>query len=191
MKRVMMMHAGTEVPGVRGRFGVGMMLLGGLLLAGCEGAVVLPAEEILAEVEEGATRSEVLALLPDGGLEPDGPEQAATIVQGYHADRYFFDGIFVEVLWVHDVSAGYPRDEFRSFLNPVIFRDQVLDGWGWSHFEMRSEEWGIAEREPQSAAAANMRVPGTSPGTAGPPAAEPSAPDDSGEPDDREAGPSA
>ncbi|MEX1256183.1 MAG: hypothetical protein WEG36_01070 [Gemmatimonadota bacterium] len=116
-----------------------------LLLAGCEQP---PGAEILETFEPGAPKAEVLARIPHGGVVASDPMEAPLILQGYWFEQYFVDGGIVEVMWLHDVERGYPEEEFRRNLNPVIFRDEVLDGWGWSHFDRRQADWRIIERQP-------------------------------------------
>lgn len=115
------------------------------LVAGCD---QLPGTELLEPLQPGTTKAEVLALLPPGGIVPANDMEAPQLMHGYWHERYFVDGGTVEVLWLHDVEDGYPEEDFRTHLNPVIFRDEVLDGWGWEHFDLRREEWRLVERLP-------------------------------------------
>lgn len=140
----------------RGRVRLGTAFLAvGLVAAGCA-ETALPAAEHLEPFTEGATQEEVLAALPDGGILATSSIEEPQIVDGYWMDRYFIEGGYVEVLWVHDTASGYPSAEFRQNLNPVIFRDGILDGWGWEHFDARREEWSISERRPMTEGAANI-----------------------------------
>ncbi len=127
---------------------VGLLLVG---MAGCEAEAARPGEAVLGELEAGVTREEVLARLPPGGLEPSEPSEAAALAGGYGLDRYFLEGRFIEVLWVHDPQEGPPSgsDEHRTRLTPVVFADDAMDGWGWPHFDRRREEWGILEWTPR------------------------------------------
>jgi hypothetical protein len=124
------------------RFGMAVLLF---TLAGCG---ELPGTELLGTLEVGTPKAEILALLPEGGIVPANEMEAPQLLQGYWHERYFVEGQTIEVLWLHDVENGYPEDEFRRNLNPVIFRDDLLDGWGWEHFDLRREEWLLVEREP-------------------------------------------
>jgi hypothetical protein len=119
-----------------------------MVLAGCD---QLPGTEVLQTVEPGTPKADVLALFPHGGIIPSDPMDESQILQGYWFERYFVAGGTVEVVWIYDVEAGYPEEDFRSSLNPVIFREELLDGWGWEHFDLRREEWMLMERRPMPA----------------------------------------
>ena len=110
-----------------------------LALAGC-GEAPPPGQEILVEVEEGTPQDEVLALLPDGGLDETADRRVS---HGYRWQRFLTGGQMVEVVWIHREGAGEEIVDPRLELTPVIFRDEVLDGWGWSHYDARSEEWNL------------------------------------------------
>jgi hypothetical protein len=116
-----------------------------LVLAGCDRP---PGVEVLEPLQPGTPKAEVLALFPDGGITTTDPMEQALLMQGYWFERYFLEGEIVEVIWIHDVAEGYPEDDFRANLTPVIFKGEVLDGWGWDHFDARHEEWLIVERQP-------------------------------------------
>jgi len=51
----------------------------------------------------------------------------------------------VEVVWAHDPALGFPDEDLRSLVTPIVFVDDRLDGWGWRHFDRSREEWGILE----------------------------------------------
>jgi len=113
-------------------------LLLALTLAACgDRTPPPPGTEELAEVEEGASMSEVLALLPAGDLPENGT------VQGYQRNRFLVDGSAVEVVWVHAPGSGGTFEDPRLELNPLIFSGGALDGWGWAHFDARAEEWSL------------------------------------------------
>lgn len=122
---------------------LGTALLLAMMLAGCgEPPVPLPWAETLAEVVPSTPKAEVLQLLPPGRRAP-----GERVVHGYGADRYFTDGSWIEVLWL-EPPGGSPGDaDPRITLNPVIFRDEALDGWGWDHFDRRAAAWGIRAPE--------------------------------------------
>lgn len=96
-----------------------------------------PGAEELAEVQEGASMSEVLALLPAGDLPENGT------VQGYQRNRFLVDGSAVEVVWIHAPGSGGTFEDPRIELNPLIFVGGALDGWGWAHYDARTEEWSL------------------------------------------------
>ncbi len=105
----------------------------------------LPGSEALGALEAGAPRAEVLSVLPPGGIIASRVGDEALLANGYWRDQYFIEGRVVEVLWVHDPTRGFPAEDWRTRLNPVIFVDERLDGWGWRYFDRRREEWGIRE----------------------------------------------
>lgn len=116
-----------------------------LLLSGC-GEAAPPGQEALAAVEPGTPKAEVLALLPDGdlsGLSGDG-EADSRVTQGYRTQRYFTGGATVEVVWLHHSGTEGEAVDPRTELTPLLFRNDILDGWGWDHFEERSGEWGLS-----------------------------------------------
>ncbi len=78
-----------------------------------------------------------MAILPQGELDDNGT------VGGYHRGRYLIEGSNVEIVWIHRQGSGGAFQDPRIDLNPLIFRDRVLDGWGWSHFDSRSEHWDL------------------------------------------------
>jgi hypothetical protein len=120
---------------------LGLGLLGAVA-TGCERGPELPGSEILEGMETGTPRPEVLVALPVG----PGVGEAGRLVVGYERDRYRIDGSGVEVLWVRRGSEGPLTALDPADVNPVIFRDDHLDGWGWSHFRARSEAWGLRDR---------------------------------------------
>jgi hypothetical protein len=140
------------------KFGLALLLF---TAAGCDR---LPGAELLEPLEPGTPKAEVMALMPHGGIASSDPMEAPQLMQGYWFERYFIQGGIVEVVWIHDVEEGFPTDEFRSYLNPVIFREEVLDGWGWEHFDMRHEDWGILERQPTPGTVAIPDEPGPAEG---------------------------
>jgi len=99
-----------------------------------------PGQDVLAEMEPGTPQAEVMAQLPDGGLEETADRRVS---HGYHLQRYFAGGGTVEVVWIHREGSDGQVEDIRTDLNPVIFRDEALDGWGWAHFDARSEEWSL------------------------------------------------
>jgi hypothetical protein len=120
-----------------------------LLISACERTPAPPATDILETFESAsapATRDEVMAALPPGGLTPTPEVAEAQLANGYLLDQYLIDGETVEVLWVHDPGEGRPTEAFRERLNPLIFRSGLLDGSGWEHFDRRAGEWGIPDR---------------------------------------------
>ena len=125
---------------------LGFLAIPALLVLSACGEAPPPGEEALAEVEEGTPKAEVMALLPAGdlsGLTAEG-EEDASVAQGYRTQRYFTGGATVEVVWLHRSGTGGEAGEPRSELTPVVFRNDALDGWGWSHFDARATEWGLS-----------------------------------------------
>ena len=124
---------------------------GGALLwvSACDRTPAPPATDILETFETAAapaTRDEVIAALPPGGLTPTMEIPAEQIQNGYLVELYLINGENIEVLWLHDPAEGLPTEAFRERLNPLIFRNGVLDGSGWEHFDVRAAEWGIPDR---------------------------------------------
>ena len=54
----------------------------------------------------------------------------------------------MEVLWLEPIGGVAAAAEVRESVNPVIFREGGLDGWGWDHFDERAEVWGIPSFTP-------------------------------------------
>jgi hypothetical protein len=120
-----------------------------LLVSGCDSTPPPPATDLLETFESAAapaTRDEVLAALPPGGLTPTPEVGEAQLQNGYLLDQYLIGGETVEVLWIHEAGEGLPTEAFRERLNPLIFRSGLLDGSGWEHFDQRAAEWGIPDR---------------------------------------------
>ena len=106
-------------------------------LAACS-APPLPGSTELEQISIRTVQTEVLSALPSGSREP-----GDRVLKGHQLDRYFVDGGWVEVLWVEPRDGVRVGGDLRRSVNPVIFRDEILDGWGWDHFDLRSQEWGI------------------------------------------------
>ncbi|CAN5688217.1 hypothetical protein BH23GEM11_BH23GEM11_13830 [soil metagenome] len=139
-------------------------LLGLLLVAGCGVTPPPPASEVLEALPTGAPRGDVLVALPVGPRIGD----ADRLIVGYERDRYLVEGQTVEVLWVRRGSDGPLVDLPRHDVNPVIFHDEHLDGWGWDHFERRAGEWSLRDRLIPAAPRAPAPEPETdAPGDAG------------------------
>jgi hypothetical protein len=120
-----------------------------LFVTACDRTPEPPASDILETFESAAapaTRDEVVAALPPGGLLPTAEVSEAQLHNGYLVDEYLIGGELVEVLWIHDPETGLPGEAIRERLNPLIFRSGLLDGSGWEHFDRRAEEWGIPDR---------------------------------------------
>ena len=96
-----------------------------------------PGGEELAGLEPGAEFEMVMSLLPPGEVSDAGN------VSGYRRMRYLIEGASVEVVWIHRQGSGGDFQDPRIDLNPLIFKDRALDGWGWAHFDRRSAEWGL------------------------------------------------
>ena len=117
-----------------------------LLILACEGpAPLLPGAEVLEAIEPGILQSEVMERFPDGGLQavPGAGGATQSYRRGYRVDRYLIEGETVEVVWLHEPGAGRDIQDPRRELNPVIFRGNLLDGWSWTHFDARAEEWEL------------------------------------------------
>ena len=97
----------------------------------------LPGSEELAGLEPGAEFELVMSLLPPGEVGDVGN------VSGYRRMRYLIEGASVEVVWIHRPGSGGGFHDPRTDLNPLIFKDRALDGWGWAHFDRRSAGWGL------------------------------------------------
>ena len=129
-----------QVKRLMGVTGFGAILL--LALTGCGESPPLPGEEVLAEMEAGYGKQAVMNSLPEG----PGTDQASNMEHGYRVDRYFTGGQSVEVLWLRPQSGGTLVELGRDEVNPVVFVDQTLDGWGWDHFDMRMDDWSLTDR---------------------------------------------
>jgi len=113
-----------------------------LLLAGCGETPPPPASDVLETLPAGTPRADGLVALPVGPRVGD----ADRLIVGYERDRYLVEGQAVEVLWVRRGAEGQLVDLRRHDVNPVIFHDEHLDGWGWDHFERRAVEWSLRDR---------------------------------------------
>jgi hypothetical protein len=128
---------------MRSRMTLALMGLLVLVAAGCGGdgaEATLPHQGILAQLGEGYTLDDVMAQLPEGELSQG---DAPRVVHGYRAGRYLAGGANIQVVWLHAQGTGGEFTDPRTELNPVIFRNDLIDGWGWEHFDMRAEEWGL------------------------------------------------
>lgn len=99
-----------------------------------------------ATLDVGTPKDEVMAALPEGGIAPGDPERELVVILGYWRGRYLIEGRMVEVVWAHDPMLGFPDEDLRSLVTPIVFVDDRLDGWGWRHFNRSREELGIPER---------------------------------------------
>ena len=107
------------------------------LLSACSGPP-LPGSAELEQISVRTMQAEVISALPSGPREPGNG-----VLKGHRLERYFVGGGWVEVLWMESSSGVQMGADPRRSMNPVIFRDEILDGWGWDHFDLRSAEWGI------------------------------------------------
>lgn len=98
----------------------------------------LPGTETLQAMPPGTPQAEVMEAMPRGPLS-EGP----TVANGYPSDSYFIDGGMVNVTWLLPRGGLAPGDDPRRVANPVVFREGVLDGWGWEHFDARAAEWRL------------------------------------------------
>ena len=134
-----------------GTLGAGV-LVAVLLLAGCgSGTQALPGEAELEGLAADPEKTTVLEALPFGPLEGEG----RSLLWGYRRSTYLVDGNTVEVLWVGPAAGAAPDAPVRGTYNPVIFRNDRLDGWGWAHFDERREAWSL----PDPDAPPPVRVP--------------------------------
>jgi hypothetical protein len=103
---------------------------------------------VLEELEVGTPKADVLAALPVGDVETAPTGNVALVLGGYWRDRYLIDGRFVEVVWLHEPGEGFPESDVRRRATPMLFVNDSLDGWGWTHFDARREEWswGVSDR---------------------------------------------
>ena len=119
------------------------LALGALVvLAGCDGTPPPPGAEVLETMASGTPRPDVLVALPVG----PGVGDSTRLVAGYLRDRYMIEGEGVEVLWVRRTTSEPLEELGRRDVNPVLFRNDHLDGWGWDHFDRRAEAWGLRDR---------------------------------------------
>ena len=121
----------------------GLLLLATLLVAaGCgSGSQALPGEAELEGLPADPEKTTVLEALPFGPLEGEG----RSLLWGYRRSTYLVDGSTVEVLWVGPAAGAAPAAPVRGTYNPVMFRNDQLDGWGWTHFDERREAWGLPD----------------------------------------------
>lgn len=132
----------------RSRFGAVLMSLAllGQGLAGCSPGDSLPGEDALEPFGAGAAKADVLNALPGGSYTE---EEGGAVLRGYPVSRHLRDGNMVEVLWVTpptETEAIRPPRESRT---PVVFVNDVLEGWGWDVYDRSKEAWELPEpREP-------------------------------------------
>jgi len=131
------------------------VLLVALLLVGCTGAeqrppsveIQLPGSAVFETMQGALPLAFVMEQLPAGGLTPPEGAPESVVEHGYWVDRYLVEGSEVAVVWIHDPEeGGFPDGELRSQVTPLIFRDALMDGWGWAHFDQRREEWSVRDR---------------------------------------------
>ncbi len=117
---------------------VGVLAL--LLVAGCGDRG--PGVEVLRDFETGAPRDEVVAALPEGPLSTS-PHPGWSAVKGYRSDAFLVDGRSWEVLYFTD--GGFtPADSLDgSRQTPVVFENDALHGWGWTHLVRLNRELGL------------------------------------------------
>jgi hypothetical protein len=108
----------------------------------CDAPTPPPGQDVLMGFATGAPRPDVLVALPVG----PGIGDADRMVVGYERDRYMIAGQGVEVIWVRRATDAALADLDRADVNPVVFREDQLDGWGWDHFDRRAAEWGLRDR---------------------------------------------
>ncbi len=123
-------------------------------LPACSSDPPLPGATELEAISVRTLQSEVLRSLPSG---PRGP--GGNVVKGHRMDRMFVEGGWVEVLWLEAPESVEAGADPRLSLNPVIFRDEGLDGWGWDHFDERASQWGIPEPEQTGAESESEQGP--------------------------------
>lgn len=139
--------------GKRGSWATARALVGSaLLLVGVSGCgedppPPLPGEEIFATMQGALPLDFVMEQFPDGGVVRPADMAESSVIHGYWVDQYLVDGQIVDIVWIHDPALGYPESgDLRTQVNPVIFRNQQMDGWGWEHLDQRTEEWDIVDR---------------------------------------------
>lgn len=161
------------------RAGLGTFVALGLFgVSACGGdapsaALEIPGEIAMRAAEVGASKADVLNLLPQGPLEMGTGASAASTLRGYPLDRFLIDGSWVEVLWLIPLEGEAEALPYRETRTPVIFRDEFFDGWGWAHFETRGGDWGlqapvrsdpvVAPTDPEGDAGAGAESDGTPP----------------------------
>jgi hypothetical protein len=125
-----------------------------LLLVGTAGcgadepeAISLPGDEVFVTMSGALPLDFVMEQLPDGGITSSGDLLEEALVHGYLVDRYLVDGAKIDIVWIHDPAVGFPKTgDLRTQVNPIIFRNEQMDGRGWEHLDMRAAEWNIVDR---------------------------------------------
>ena len=128
-----------------------------------------PAHDILKAFETDAFRADVLVALPVG---PDLALGQDDQVIGHPRDLYLFEGAWIEVIWLREIAEVPVEVLDRRDVNPVIFREDRLDGWGWRHFDRRKAEWGIQDRLESEEGEPPLLAPAPSPDAGAPTAPE-------------------
>lgn len=125
-------------------------------LSGCGSDEVeripLPGDDVLATMSGTLPLAFVMEHLPAGGIAPSAEIPETGLVHGYLVDPYLHDGDRIQIVWLHDPAVEFPAvADFRTQVNPLVFVNDVLDGYGWEHLDTRTAEWSIIDRSKSAA----------------------------------------
>jgi hypothetical protein len=103
------------------------------------------SEVLLGATAPGTSQDSVFVLIPEGSREWSRRyEVEGGVVLGYPMQMAINSaaGGMIQTYWLHDAQAPYTGDP-RSDLNPIVFVEGALVGWGWSYFDENAERLGL------------------------------------------------
>lgn len=103
------------------------------------------SEVLLGATAPGTSQDSVFVLIPEGDREWSRRYAVeGGIVLGYPMQMSINSaaGGMIQTYWLNHAQAPYTGDP-RSDLNPIVFVEGALVGWGWSYFDEYAERLGL------------------------------------------------